>query len=73
MDPAVQAEIKKQQETLKHRLYYDRNAEKIRARQLEYYYKRKAANGVESEKRGRKPKSREIVITLNGDGSLRVK
>jgi hypothetical protein len=70
----VEAEIKKQQHLLKRRLYYDKHAESIRAQQLKNYYKRKAKAQVEDkpERRGRKPKPRDVVITVGADGCVRV-
>ena len=70
MDEAIQTEIKKQQQLVKRRLYYDRNAERIRARQLEYYYKKKGDN--ENKTRGRKAKPRDVVITVAADGCVKV-
>lgn len=76
MNAVVDAEIKKQQLLLKRRAYYDKNAERIRARQLGYYYKRKAeaktAGDAQTERRGRKAKPREIVITVTPDDGVRV-
>lgn len=75
MDPSIEAEIEKQKQLLQRRLYYDRNAERIRKQQLELYYKRKAAaanDSAQPERRGRKAKPREVVITLAQDGSVRV-
>lgn len=70
MNSEVEAQIKKQQQLLKRRLYYDQNAERIRAQQLANYYKKKGDK--ENKTRGRKAKPRDIVITVAADGCVKV-
>lgn len=70
MEPDLETEIKKQQRLLKRRLYYDRNADRIRSQQLEYYYKKKG--DAQNQTRGRKTKPRDVVITVGGDGRVKV-
>jgi CRISPR/Cas system CSM-associated protein Csm4 (group 5 of RAMP superfamily) len=75
MNDELENEIKKQQRNLRSRLYYDKNAERIRKQTLEYYYKRKLESGTQDKKRGRKPKPREVTlenIRVTLDGCIKV-
>jgi hypothetical protein len=52
------------------RNYYDENKERILARQMERYAAKR--EGRPTQKRGPKPKSREISVTIGPKGEVRV-
>jgi hypothetical protein len=52
--------IQYQKMLVRQRHYYDRNRDRILARNLAYYYRKKEERGCEPKKRGRKPKPRDM-------------
>lgn len=75
IDQDLNQAIARQKKLVYWRNYYDENRERILARQMARYQEareaRKAA-GVEppAKKRGPKPKSREVVITVGPNGRV---